>query len=118
MYEKYNAMVYGIALELATTEAAAEQILISTFQKFNATNFYTGDPECICITLFKLLIQSARENLKANPKSNFNLKQFESAPLLHNLLCENTTIESYCQENKMTKVEMARIIRLEFNSFR
>lgn len=116
MYDKYSPMLYGIAAEIASSQKEAEQILLTTFQKAHRNDLIEKNKHSLCASLIKLTIQTAHEQLK--PKNNFKLKQFENTPLLHKLLCEQINLEDHCTENKITRTQVLKQIRKEFNSIR
>ncbi len=109
-------MLYGIAVDIAPTEVEAEEILIETFKNFHQKNLIAQNYPSHCITLIKLIIQTAHEQL--NPKQstiNFKLKQFENAPMLHKILCEQVDIDNHCVENSMTRADIGKLIKEELN---
>lgn len=119
IYDKYSPMLYGIALEISTSESEGEEILISTFQKVHSQNLIQSTNYSICGTLIKLLIQSAHEILNNNQgKINFKIKIFENTPLLHKLLCEQINFNDHCRDNSLSHAEAINQIRREFISLR
>ena len=119
LYDTYSPMLYGIALEISPGQKEAEEILISTFHKIGKQNLLQQAHPSLCATLIKLIIRTAHEQLKPGQlKNNFRLKQFESTPLLHKLLCEQISLENYGDENKLARAEVAKRIREEFISLR
>ena len=114
LYNTYGPMLYGIALEISPAPKEAEEILIRTFHKIHEQNLLQARP-ALCATLIKLVIRTAHEQLNPGQlKNNFRLKQFESTPLIHKLLCEQISLENYGEENKLTRAEVAKRIREEF----
>ena len=119
IYDKYSKMLYSIAEEISPSQKAAEEIQITTFKKVHKQNLIQQIYPSICVTLIKLLIQTAHEQIYHNElKHNFKLKQFENTPLLHKLLCEQINIESNCTENNLSRTEAGKILREEFNLLR
>ncbi|MBC8110648.1 MAG: hypothetical protein H7Y04_06265 [Verrucomicrobia bacterium] len=116
MYDTYGSIVYGIALEMSQNQKEAEGILISTFEKIYKQKLMQQDSHCICATLIKLTVMTACEQLKQT--HGFKLKRFENTPLLHKLLCEQVSLASYCEENKLTQIQVAKTIREELNYLR
>ena len=110
-------MLYSIAVEISPTEKQAEEILIITFKKAHKLNLVAQTYPSLCITLIKIIIQTAHEHL-GDFKNNFRLKQFENTPLLHKLLCEQINLDNHCQENNLTRAELGKKIREEFNLLR
>ena len=117
LYDKYSTMLYSIAVEISPTEKQAEEILIITFKKAHKLNLVAQTYPSLCITLIKIIIQTAHEHL-GDFKNNFRLKQFENTPLLHKLLCEQINLDNHCQENNLTRAELGKKIREEFNLLR
>ena len=116
LYDRYCPMLYGIALQIAPTQMEAEQIIISSFIKAYHQNIEEQKYPSPCISLIKLLIQTAHEQLKNNTdKPNFELKMFENSPMLHHVLCEQATLEKYCIEYKITKQQVMKNFREEFS---
>lgn len=114
LYSTYSSILYSIALEISPTPKEAEEILISTFQKIYKRNLTQQNQASICATLIKLTLQTAHEHLNSGQiKNNFKLKQFEHAPILHKLLCEQISLKQYCEESKVTRGEVAKKIREE-----
>lgn len=119
MYDTYNQMLYVIAIEISPTQKQAEQILITTFIKAHQQNIEPNKYPSPCMSLIKLLIQTAHEQLNNNTgKTNFKLNKFENFPILHHLLCEQATLENHCTENKITKEQAGKKLREELNSIR
>ncbi len=118
LYDNYSPLLYGIALEISQKQSEAEEILIGTFQKIGTQVFVKDDPK-LCVTLIKLVIQTAHEQLSAGHFVNaFKLKQFESTPIFHKLICEQLSLDDYCKENKIKRVKVIKMIREEFISVR
>ncbi len=119
IYDFYSRMLFNIAVEISATEQEAEEILLATFKKIHEQNIVQQIPPSLCLKLIKLLIQTAHERLKPEElKHNFKLKQFESTPLLHKLLCEQINLERHCIENNISLAEAGKILREEFNLLR
>ncbi len=119
IYDTYSKMLFGIAMQIAATEQDAEEILIITFKKIYKQNIIQQIYPSICITLIKLLIQTAHEQL--NPEElehNFKLKQFENTPLLHNLLCKQVSFEGHCNATNLSLAMGRKKLREEFNLLR
>jgi hypothetical protein len=114
VYDTYSSMMYGIALEISQNEQAAAAILISAFQKIHRQKLIQQATHGTCAMLIKLTIQTAYEQIKQ--ENRFSLKQFENTPMLHRLLCQQVSLESICQENKLTPTQVAKIIREEMHS--
>ena len=116
IYDKYSPMIYGIALDISSTQSEAESILISTFHKAYKQNLIKKSSHFLCASLIKLTIQTAREQLKT--KNIIKIKQFENASLLHNLLCDQLNLEDFCSENNLSRNQLAKQIREELSSKR
>ena len=110
-------MLYGITLEISPSLEEAELILIKTFEKIKEQNLANLENSFICITLIKLLIQSAHQVLHPQKrKHDFKLKHFENTPLLHLLICEQISIDEICINNKWTHTAFNEKLREEFNA--
>ena len=70
LYDKYGAILYGIALEIAPTDEAATPVLIATFEKAQELNIVENHGHCICATLIKLTIATARQTINGRPNGN------------------------------------------------
>lgn len=114
LYNIYSAMLYSVALEISPNQKAAEEILILTFQKVYKKKLTQQNHPSICATLLKLVIETAQEQLNPDQiKSSFKLKQFEKAPILHKLLCEQISLTEYCEKSRLTRSEIAIKLREE-----
>jgi len=119
LYNTYSSMLYGIALEISPTQKEAEEILITTFQKIYKKKLTQKNYTSLCATLVKLMIQTAQEKLNPDQtKINFKLKEFEKAPVMHKLLCEQISLEQYSAENNLTRSEIATKLREEISLLR
>ena len=119
IYDTYSAMLYGISLSISTTEKEAKVMLINTFIKVRQLNLTEQNYPSICITLIKLLIQTAQEKL--NPghlKTRSRLKLFEKTPMLQQLFCRQISFLKYCEENNLTRIQGLKLIREEFSIIR
>lgn len=66
-----------------------------------------------------MIIQTAQEELYPGETSyTFKIKQFENTPLLHKILIEQVNLETYCNENGITRNNALLIIRNEFMMIR
>lgn len=119
LYDKYSVMLYGIALEISPSQKEAETILIKTFEKVHQQNIIHQENSSMCATLIKLVIQAAHEVLMPDElKHNFKLKRFENCPLLHQLLCEQLSVDDICLKNEFSPSEVSQKVREEFNTIR
>lgn len=109
-------MVYRIAVDISPTILEAEEIFISVFEKVHKQNLIARVNNGICAKIIKLTIQEAHKQL--NIKDNIKLSRFENSPLLHEILCREINVDTYCQENKLSKMEVAERVREEFNQIR
>ena len=110
VYDRYSPMVYGIALEIAP-EGEADEILVATFVRLHKNNLIRYQAHSICVTLLKLTIQTAREQLNRN---DIKIRKLENTPMLHRLLCDGISIEDYAKENNMTPGQAADQHNREF----
>ena len=69
--------------------------LINTFTKAHHQNVVDQKYPIPCIMLINLIVQTAIEQLKHEGKTNFVLKKFANIPLVHKILCEQITLETY-----------------------
>ncbi len=115
LYDKYGAMLYGIALEISPSSKEAEFILISTFKRISSKNLLLQNSTFWGITLMKGLIAAAQEQFSAGQvRNNFVLTRFESTPLLHELISEQKGIYNYCDANNISIGEARRKLRTEW----
>jgi len=114
LYNTYSSMLYAIALEISPDPKEAEEILIHSFQRAYKQNIFQQNSPSVCVALIKLIVQTAQERLNPDQKtSNFKLKQFENAPLLHKILCEPNSLDQYSEETKFTRNELSKKLRNE-----
>ena len=120
IYDSYSPILFGIALDMASTREIAEDILANTFQRISKYQLtQQNNSTSFCITLIKLLILTAHNSfIPSQLKNNFKLKPFQKTPILHTLLCEQMTLENYCQLNKIAFPHVAKQIRSEFATIR
>jgi hypothetical protein len=118
LYDKYGAMLYGIALENAPTDKAAAQVLITTFEKAQEQNILENNGHCICATLIKLTIATAHQTVGEQPKDNNSLNLLPTKPLLHKVLFENKSSIQTSGETDLTHEAIGKMIREELNSIR
>lgn len=118
IYDTYCPMLYSIALQVSPNRVTAEKILINTFKKI----YYQTESKKIkpfCIDLIKMIIKTAQEELYPGKTTyTFKIKQFENTPLLHKLLIQQVNLETYCNENGITRNNALIIIRNEFMMIR
>lgn len=117
-YERYSKMVFGAAMEITANQKLAEEILLETFKKAHHQNLDGQTKDSSCLSLIKLLIKTAHEILPDGGKPNIRLKMFESSPTLHQLLCEQVSLENHCEEKNISRVEARKNIRAEVNMLR
>lgn len=116
LYDTYCPMLYDIALQITSTQKEAEQIVITTFFKAHQQNIEEQKSPLICIKLIKLIIETAHQQLNNNRgKTNFNIKQFQNTPMLHQIICEQMTFENYCIQNKIAKEQAMKNFKKEFS---
>lgn len=118
LYDKYGAMLYGIALRMATTEEAAAQIMLTTFEKAQQQNIVENNGHCIWATLIKLTVATAHQTVGGQPKSNNPLNLLPTKPLLHKVLFENKSSSQLCSETDLTHEAIGKMIREELNTSR
>lgn len=115
IYDKYCCLLYGIAIQICPAKKMAEQILIKTFIKIYKQGIIPETCPSYCITLIRLILKTAEEeHHRSKVKNTFKLKQFESTPLLHEIICNQITLQDYCAENYLTQQEGLQILREEF----
>lgn len=119
LYHTYSKMLYGIALEISSDQKEAEEILINTFQKAYKQKITRQNYPSVCITLIRLIIQSAKERPSPNQQiKNFKLKQFDNTPLLHKILCDQISLEQCSEESKLSRNELSKKLRIEVLALR
>ncbi len=118
-YDTYSSMAYDMALQISPNQDVAEQILLASFQKAKHQNIITRSHPSPCISLIKIIIDTAHKQLNNNQgKTNFKLRQFENSPMLQHLLCEQASIDAHCSNNNITKEEAAIKLRAELLALR
>lgn len=117
LYDKYSAVLYGIALKISPSKKHAEKILIETFRKAYHLKIAAAIYPSPLVKLIKIVVQKAHEYTGAE-NNNFVIRDFKNTPLLHQILFEGISVQSYCNNNNLTKPEFDEIIREEFNGLR
>ena len=119
IYELYHPMVYGISCQVSEDDKQANEIFIKTFEKIHEqlrNNLKFVSPP---IVIMKLAIRAAHEVIiPSNREVSLKLKQFENSPLLENLICTETALDTYCTENKISEEIVAKKIRAELMTLR
>jgi hypothetical protein len=119
IYDKYAGIIYGIALEICSDKNDAEQIFISIFKKIYDDNLTIKNSPNYYITLIKLIMDTAKAELNnSNNLELISLKQFENTPVLHNLICNDITLDAYCEINYIPVQNGLLMIKNEFNILR
>jgi len=120
IYDFYCPYLYSVALQISPTTQQAEELLIMTFQKAHTQHVdWVEQGKSFCFLLIKLMVQIAQEQLSpGETKCNFKISQFEKTPLLHQLLVEQHSIDSYCIANDVGRHQVVLQIRDEFRLFR
>ena len=118
IYDKYCPMLYGIALQICHSKRKAEELLIRTFTKIHEQDINYDKYPVYCITLMRLVIKTAQELYPEKFNTNFRLKQFENTPLLNQLICDQISLQDYCNKKYLTQQEALQIIRKEFSTMR
>ncbi|MEJ7646456.1 MAG: hypothetical protein WKF87_17795 [Chryseolinea sp.] len=118
-YDRYSPVLYGLALEIASTEQEAEEILMSTFEKAYQQKIFDHIGSSVLVTLIKLMIQLAYDKLYPDQQMfALKLKCFENTPMLHRAFCEPKGFECYCNENRLSRADGFRQMRSEFHTLR
>jgi hypothetical protein len=112
LYDAYSPLFYGIALELTNSETEAEEILLATFRKINNQIIEEQSSTFNAGSLTKLVICTAHELRKQ--KNLLKVKPLEEHPLIQSLLCENISIDEYCEKNQVLKILALQQLREEF----
>ena len=114
LYDTYCPMLLGMALEISTSRKEAEEVVARTFVKTNNLEFIQTNQKSVCVTLIKLMAQTAKEVIEPNHlKNKIKIPIFENAPIMHKILFEQNNLESYCIDNQLTRLEAAKKIRAE-----
>jgi hypothetical protein len=119
IYDQYCSMLYGISLQICYSDKKeAEELLTSTFKKIHEQDISQEKYPAYCITLMRIIIQTAQELYPLKFKNGFRLKQFENTPLINQLICDQISLQDYCKEKYLTLQEVLQIIRKEFSTIR
>lgn len=114
-YDKYSPMAFDIALQFSPNEKHAEEILNVAFTKAYHQNIEEQSFPPPCISLLKILIETAERLLNFKmEKNNFRLRQFENFPILQSLLCKKESLAIHCINNNITKEQASINLRTEF----
>lgn len=118
IYEKYSPMLYGVALEICLSKKQAEELLMITFKNIHLEDINCEKNPAYCLTLIRLIIKMAYRLYPENFKTCVSLKQFENTPLLNQLLCEQISLQNYCDKKPLTKQQGLQIMLNEFITIR
>lgn len=119
LYDSHGPMLYGVALQISPTQDEAEEILIRTFVKIERQAMFRNQHPSDCANLIKLVVQTGMEYLGSSVNANnFKLKQFEDTPILHKLICEQMSLDKYCEASGISREEAANALRKEFAPIR
>jgi hypothetical protein len=114
LLDKYGPMVHQIALQISPTAEQAEEILIKSFADAYKQNIAEQSFPSPFISLIKILINRAQRQFgNSLCDEPFKLPQFEKLPVLQKILCEQTSLEIYCVNNKITREELGKQLRTE-----
>ena len=112
-YDNYSPMLYGIALQISPSQKQAEELLIKTFEIIYEQKIAEQNQPAICLSLIKLIIRTAQEHF------NFMQHQpFRNAPILNLILAEKMTVREICLQNRLSIIQLGKVIRGELNSLR
>lgn len=115
LYNRYSALLFGIALQVSPDKESAEEILVLAFQKIYKLELSPLDHASIFITMTRMIIQLAQEKfIPLQAKEDLKLRMFEKSGILCNLLNGSFSIDRYCLENKITRAVFAKQVRQEF----
>ncbi len=113
-YDAYSAMANNVALQISTSPAEAERIFSAAFKKASQLNIVEQRFPSPCIALISILIDTAHQQRNNTiGKMNFRHRQFAATPILHHLLCEKSSIESYCSDHEITRQQASNKLRTE-----
>jgi len=118
IYEKYSPMLFGLALEICPSKKHAEELLLITFKKIHQDDINRENHPAYCITLIRLIIKTAHGIYPEKFQTCLSLKQFETTPLLNQLICDQKSLEDYCKEKPLSQQEALQIMRDEFSKIR
>lgn len=117
LFDTYSPMLYGIATEISMDSTEADNLLTAVFDKVYKLKIHLHEHTSTCVALIQLLIQTAHERSnKSTANSILKLKQFESTPILHKVLCEQVNLEHFCKVANLTSRDVILQIREEFKS--
>lgn len=115
LLDKYGPLLHQIALQISPTAEQAEDILIKAFADAHKQNIAEQSFPSPFISLIKILINRAQRQFGNSLSSEtFKLPQFEKLPVLQRIFCEQTSLEIYCANNKITREEIGKQLRIEF----
>ena len=108
MYEKYSAILYGIALEICPNVVCAERLFTATFKNIYNLNLTGQNSPSLYIELIRLVLSTTKNEIYPHENEiNFTLKQFNSTPLLQQLICNEISLKNYCILNNIKKRRFA-----------
>lgn len=118
VYDTYCPMLFDMALQICRSYKKAEDLLSYTFVKFHEQQVNERQYPAFCITLMQLVIKSGRELYPQRFKKEFRLKQFAQTPFINQIICEQISLQDYCNENFLTRQQALDVIQQEFSLIR
>ncbi len=115
VYDEYGAVIYGVAMQISSSEEEAEQILMQVFKKLQGQKLM--NQHLPCIRFVKLTIETALELYPEYNGSQLTWKPFYRSPLLKKLFCENVSIQSLSELDNITSAQCMKNLKMELSLF-
>jgi hypothetical protein len=115
MYDEYSPALYNIALQISPSQKHAERILVDTFAIAHRQNIAEQKYPSPYRALLQLVVQTTHQQLNNKAGfTNFKMEHFQKTPMIHQIICENHSLEDYCIENNLPKEMAMKKLRNEF----
>ena len=119
IYDKYSGSLYAIALEICPDVECADHVFVTTFKNIYVQNKTGKNSPSYYIELIKLILSIAKKDVyHQSTQINFKLKQFENTPLLQQLICNQESLQDYCNVNNISKQDGLQIMKKEFSTLK
>ena len=107
--------MYGVAMQISSSEKEAELILIHAFKKLQRQKL--NNHNLTCVEFVKLTIESVLELYPKYKRSELQFKPFYRSPIFKKLLCENVSIKSLSKLDHITPAQCMQNLKMEMSLF-
>ncbi len=119
IYDKYASMIYGIIFNMTGDEAIAGELLTEIFLELKQKKLLARVQTALCHTLVRLTHKLTIKLLNARGLTPISIQLVNgNYPIISSLYFELTTINEKGADSAVTKQEILKNLRAEFNHFR